>query len=75
VAVDTIDEMPRYVGEWRFVRYACFLEKNFFPLHDELCFEEGRAMKDYVMGEPGAKETLEFISGRMRKQREKYFGW
>jgi len=75
VAVDTIDESPRYVGEWRFVRYACFLEKNFFPLHDELCFEEGRAMKDYVTGEPGAKETLEFISGRMRAQREKYFGW
>ena len=75
VAVDTIDETIRYAGEWRFVRYACFLDKNYFPLHDELCFEEGRAMKDYVMGEPGAKETLEFISGRMKKQREKYFGW
>ena len=75
VAVDTIDENPRYVGEWRFVRYACFLEKNYFPLHDELCFEEGRAMRDYVNGEPGAKETLEFISGRMKAQREKYFGW
>ncbi|MCL1951441.1 MAG: hypothetical protein FWF60_01295 [Oscillospiraceae bacterium] len=75
VAVDTIDETPRYVGEWRFVRYACFLEKNFFPLHDELCFEEGRAMKDYATGEPGAKETLAFLSGRMKKQREKYFGW
>ncbi|MCL2301146.1 MAG: hypothetical protein FWC27_13475, partial [Firmicutes bacterium] len=74
VAVDTIDETPRFVGEWRFVRYACFLEKNWFPLHDELCFEEGRAMKDYVTGEPGAKETLEFLSGRMQKQREKYFG-
>ena len=75
VAVDTIDENPRYVGEWRFVRYACFLEKNYFPLHDELCFEEGRAMKDYVTGEPGSKETLEFVSGRMKRQREKYFGW
>ena len=81
VAVDTIDETPRYVGEWRFVRYACFLEKNYFPLHDELCFEEGRAMKDYVTGGPtafgaaGAKETLEFLSGRMKAQREKYFGW
>jgi len=75
VAVDTIDEMPRFVGEWRFVRYACFLEKNYFPLHDELCFEEGRAMRDYITGEPGAKETLELLSGRMRRQREKYFGW
>jgi len=75
VAADTIDEMPRYVGEMRFVRYACFLEKNFFPLHDELCFEEGRAMKDYVCGVPGAKETLGFLSGRMKQQREKYFAW
>jgi len=75
VAIDTIDEMPRPVGEWRFVRYACFLEKNWFPLHDELCFEEGRAMRDYVTGEPGAKETLAFLSGRMKRQREKYFGW
>ncbi|MCL2494211.1 MAG: hypothetical protein FWE98_00970 [Oscillospiraceae bacterium] len=75
VAVDTIDEMPRFVGEWRFVRYACFLEKNWFPLHDELCFEEGRAMKAYANGEPGARETLELLSGRMKAQREKYFGW
>jgi len=75
VAVDTIDETPHFVGEWRFVRYACFLMKNYFPLHDELCFEEGRAMKDYATGEVGAKETLEFLSGRMQKQREKYFGW
>jgi len=75
VAVDTIDETPRFVGEFRLVRYACFLLKNFFPLHDELCFEEGRAMKDYACGVPGAKETLEFISGRMKAQREKYFGW
>jgi hypothetical protein len=75
VAVDTIDETPRYVGDFRLVRYAAFLEKNFFPLHDELCFEEGRAMKDYVCGVPGAKETLEHLSGRMLAQREKYFGF
>jgi len=75
VAVDTIDETPRYVGHFRLVRYAAFLEKNFFPLHDELCFEEGRAMKDYVCGVSGAKEALEFLSGRMKAQREKYFGF
>jgi len=75
VAVDTIDETPRFVGEFRLVRYACFLEKYFFPLHDELCFEEGRAMKDYACGVPGAKETLAFLSGRMKAQREKYFAF
>ncbi|NLO46442.1 MAG: hypothetical protein GX107_08140 [Clostridiales bacterium] len=75
VAVDTIHDTRRYVGEWRFVRYACFLGNNFIPLHDELCFEEGRAMKDYACGIPGAEETLRLISGRMKAQREKYFGW
>jgi len=73
VAVDTLDEQPRFVGDLRLVRYACFLQQNFFPLHDELCFEEGRAMHDYACGVSGAKETLEFLSGRMQAQREKYF--
>lgn len=74
-AVDTIDENPRYVGDFRFVRYATFLEKNYFPLHDELCFEEGRAMKDYVTGQPGAKETLAVLSGRTQALLKKYFAW
>ncbi len=73
VAVDSISTELRIVGEMRFVRYATFLLREFFPLHDELCFEEGRLMKDYTCGEEGAEETLRFISGRMKKQREKYF--
>jgi hypothetical protein len=75
VAIDTISEEPRFVGDLRLVRYACFLYKEFFPLHDELCFEEGRAMKDYVCGVKGAREILQTISGRMKKQREKYFAF
>jgi len=74
-AVDTISAEPRFVGSLRLVKYACFLEKEFFPLHDDLCYEEGRAMKDCVCGIPGAKELIEFISGRMKTQREKYFGF
>lgn len=74
-AVDTISEEYRIVGELRLVKYSTFLYKNYFPLHDELCFEEGRAMKDYVCGEPGAREILECISGRVEKQRKKYFAF
>lgn len=77
VAVDTISKEFRLVGDSRFVRYGCFLLKNFFPIHDELCYEEGRLMKDYVNGTDEEKEmaakTLECICGRMKKQREKYF--
>ena len=75
VAVDSISTELRVVGEMRFVRYATFLLREFFPLHDELCFEEGRLMKDYTCGDEDAEKTLKFISGRMKKQREKYFSF
>lgn len=77
VAVDTISPEFRLVGESRFVRYGCFLLKNFFPRHDELAYEEGRLMKQYVRGTEEEREdaakTISCISGRMKKQREKYF--
>ena len=77
VAVDTIDEHFRLVGDSRLVRYGCFLLKHFFPRHDELCYEEGRLMKQFARGTREEKEdaarTLCAISGRMKKQREKYF--
>ena len=56
MAVDTINEDYRLVGENRLVRYASFLMKYFFPLHDDLCFEEGRLMKQYAYGTDEEKE-------------------
>ena len=77
VAVDTISKEFRLVGEARFIRYGDFLLKNYFPLHDELCYEEGRLMKQYVTGteeeRAEALAGLNAITGRMKKQREKYF--
>lgn len=75
IAIDGISKEFRLVGDFRLARYATFLLQDYFPLHDDLCYEEGRAMKDYVCGIEGAKETLEFISGRIQKQREKYFAF
>lgn len=79
VAVDTISEEFRLVGESRLVRYSCFLLKYFFPLHDDLCIEEGRLMKQYACGTPEerdeARRLLEVISGRVKRQREKYFAF
>ena len=79
VAVDTINEDFRLVGENRLVRYACFLLKYFFPLHDDLCVEEGRLMKQYVCGTAEEKEEalglLNAINGRMKRQRKKYFAF
>ena len=73
VAVDSISKELRLVGETRFVRYGNFLLREFFPLHDELTFEEGRLMKEYACGNDEAAEDLRRISGRMKAQREKYF--
>lgn len=77
VAVDTISKEFRLVGENRFVRYGCFLLKNYFPLHDEVCFEEGRLMKQYAVGTPEekaeAEKLLKLIGNRVQRHREKYF--
>lgn len=77
VAIDTISTEFRVVGDNRLVRYATFLLKEYFPLHDELCFEEGRLMKQYVTGteeeRAEAKAVLNVIGDRVQKHREKYF--
>lgn len=75
VAIDGISEEFRLVGDFRLSKYACFLLKNFFPLHDELCFEEGRAMHDYINDDEDAETIIRLIAPRMKKQREKYFGF
>ena len=73
VAVDTISKEYRLVGDFRLVKYVRFLLDDFTPLHDELCFEEGRLMKAYVTGDESALEGLRFIHGRMKKLYDKYF--
>ena len=79
VAVDTISREFRLVGEARFVRYGTFLLRHWFPLHDELCYEEGRLMKQYVTGTPEekaeAKAQLAAVAGRTRRMLQKYFAF
>ena len=79
VAVDTISQEFRLVGEMRYVRYGCFLLKNYFPLHDDACFEEGRMMRQAFYGTPDEKQeavdVLRLINGRMKRMREKYFAF
>jgi len=79
VAVDTISAEYRLVGETRLVRYASFLLQYFFPLHNELCWEEGRLMRQCATGtaeeKAEAKALLAAIHGRMERQRKKYFAF
>lgn len=67
------EAFPRIHGSFRMTCYAQFLLENYFPLHDDLCHEEGRLMADYVNGVEGAGEQLNKISGRVTEMIKKYF--
>lgn len=74
VTVDRASDQRRLVGDFRFVKYGNFLMKYYFPIHDEYCYEEGRAMKAYVTGsDDHAAEELNFYHGRTAKLLDKYF--
>ena len=74
VAVEHYDgEAFRVYGPFRLVKYADFLLNEYFPLHDELCFEEGRLMKDYICGDSKALELLQKMKGRTAALMERYF--
>ncbi|MBQ5972610.1 MAG: hypothetical protein IJL69_00270 [Oscillospiraceae bacterium] len=72
VAVGRISPEYHLAGELRFVRYARFLLDNYFPLHDEYCFEEGLMMNRYLNGEATAEE-LSALAGRTDRLLAKYF--
>ena len=67
------DESPRVYGDYRLVSYALFLMSEYFPLHHEICREEGRLMRAMAYGgcEDAAAE-LERKSGRTARMMHKY---
>lgn len=54
-------------GDFRLVKYALFLEREVFPLHDELCKIEGALMLEYIKGDEGAKQELTMRSGKTKE--------
>ena len=75
VCIDNISREPRLAGDFRFVQFGRFLLEYYFPLHDELCFEEGRLMKDYRCGDEKAAELLNILHGRVEALQKKYFAY
>ena len=71
--MDTLSKEYRLVGDFRLMKYARFLLDEITPLHDELCFEEGRLMKAHATGDPEGAEGLRFMAGRMDRFYQKYF--
>lgn len=66
-------EAFRIYGPFRLVKYADFLLNEYFPLHDQLCFEEGRLMKDYICGDKNSLELLKQMQGRTKVLLERCF--
>ncbi len=76
VAVDRISPEYRLAGDFRFVQFGRFLMDFYFPLHDELCFEEGRLMKAHVCGQDAdAADQLARLQGRCARLFDKYFAY
>jgi len=75
VAVEAYpNETVRVYGDYRLVMYAQFLLEEYFPLHDELCFEEGRLMKEMFLGDKKAEALLRLMKGRTDILRQSYWG-
>jgi hypothetical protein len=71
VAVDTISQEYRLVGEYRLQKYAAFLMENYFPIHDKQTLMDGELMYQYVTGN-ATKEEVELIGKRASALLEKY---
>jgi len=74
VAVETpLNEQIRAYGSYRLVNYAHFLMNHWFPIHDALCVEEGRLMKEVYLSREGARERIEMCKVDLNALIEKYF--
>ena len=49
-----------YCNEYRVSQYVNFLMREYFPLRDELYFEEGRLLHEYIAGTEDAAERINF---------------
>ncbi len=73
VAVDTISQEYRLVGDFRLIKYGSFLMEHYFPLHDLACAAEGYYMKQYATGDKRAEGVLAAMKGQVPDMLRKYF--
>lgn len=61
-------------GTYRLTAFAIFLLENYFPFHDDLCFEEGRAIREAYLGDAQDRVLLEVLKGRVARFTDRFFG-
>ncbi len=65
VAVEFIPtDRARPTGSLRLSKLALFCQREIFPMHDELCVEEGRLMQAHLAGDESAADSLGRLQGR-----------
>lgn len=73
VAVDTISEEYRLVGNFRWVKFGSFLKEEWYPLHDAACAAEGYYLNEYAKGNPAAEKVLTSMKGQIPAMMAKFF--
>lgn len=61
------------VGPFDLVEYTCFLDREFFPLHDRLCAMESDIYMDMIMGKDVSREQLGIVKERLSELYRKSF--
>ncbi len=74
-AVEGYGGAPEHVvGTYRLTNFTRFLLEEYFPGHDELCFEEGCRMRDAYLGSSEALAVLQLLHGRVKRYTDAFFG-
>ncbi len=61
-------------GNLRMVKFANFLLSEYFPEYEELCFEQGRALKSHLIGEEDQSELLNLLYNRTLNFYNRFYG-
>ena len=73
-AVEKIEgESLRVYSSFRLTKYATFLMRWYFPMHDVLCADEGALMLRVLAGEEGARKALTALLGSVEAYRSGAF--
>ncbi len=74
-AVESYGGAPEHVvGTYRLTNFVQFLLQEYYPFHDELCFEEGCQMQEAYLGDEFSMEILKLIHGRVKKFTDEFYG-
>ena len=66
---------PRAYGAYRLVKYALFLLHNYYPVYQELCFEQGRQLREYALtGSDESARLLRLFDERADAFTRAFFG-